>query len=56
VPDEFYDLSVELWPIHHRFAAGHRLRLTVASDDYPQVNFDLTPIVCRDLNRRKRMR
>jgi predicted acyl esterase len=40
VPGKFYDVTVELWPMHHRFVAGHTLRLTVSSDDYPEIDFD----------------
>lgn len=37
VAGEFADLSVPLWPMHHRVEAGHRLRLTLSSNDYPQI-------------------
>ncbi len=30
---ELFD--VELWPTHHAFRAGHRVRVTVTSSDYP---------------------
>jgi predicted acyl esterase len=39
-PGEAYDLRVPLWPIHHRVAAGHTLRLTASSDDHPLVDTD----------------
>jgi uncharacterized protein len=34
------ELSVDLWPVHHRVAVGHRLEVTVASDDYPEIDSD----------------
>jgi len=37
-PGDFYDLEVPLWPAHTRILAGHSLRLTVSSDDYPQID------------------
>lgn len=36
-PGEFAELTVPMWPMHHRVVAGHRLRLTVSSNDYPQI-------------------
>jgi uncharacterized protein len=27
--------DIELWPTHHAFGAGHRIRVTVTSSDYP---------------------
>jgi len=35
VPGEVTPFSVELWPTHHVFLAGHRVRLTVTSSDFP---------------------
>jgi putative CocE/NonD family hydrolase len=36
-PGTEYDLSVDVWPTHYRFAAGHSLRVRIASDDYPEI-------------------
>jgi putative CocE/NonD family hydrolase len=35
VPGEVYRFPVELWPTHHVFRAGHRIRVTVTSSDFP---------------------
>ena len=35
VPGETYQFNVELWPTHHVFLPGHRIRLTVTSSDFP---------------------
>jgi len=35
VPDEVTRFSVELWPTHHVFLPGHRIRVTVTSSDFP---------------------
>jgi hypothetical protein len=35
-----YDLPVHLWPTHYRVGAGHRLEVTVGSDDYPEIDSD----------------
>jgi putative CocE/NonD family hydrolase len=34
-PDAIELFDVELWPTHHAFRAGHRVRVTVTSSDYP---------------------
>jgi uncharacterized protein len=34
--DGSWPVAFELWPIGHRFAAGHRIRLLVASGAYPR--------------------
>ncbi|GAB2956960.1 CocE/NonD family hydrolase [Nonomuraea fastidiosa] len=39
-PGRTYELDVTTWPVHYRLAAGHRLRITVASDDYPEIDSD----------------
>ncbi len=39
-PGDTYDLPVHVWPTHYRLAAGHRLEVTVASDDHPQIASD----------------
>lgn len=35
VPGQVYRFTVEMWPTHHVFLKGHRIRLTVTSSDYP---------------------
>ncbi|URN03211.1 hypothetical protein LUW74_07525 [Actinomadura madurae] len=40
VPGRTYDLRVHVWPTHYRLQAGHRLRITVSSDDYPEIDSD----------------
>lgn len=35
VPGEVYRFDVELWPTHHVFLPGHRIRVTVTSSDFP---------------------
>ena len=35
VPGEVYRFEVELWPTHHVFLPGHRIRVTVTSSDFP---------------------
>jgi uncharacterized protein len=35
VPGQTYRFDVELWPTHHVFLPGHRIRLTVTSSDFP---------------------
>lgn len=42
-PGAAYDLTVRAWPVHHRVAAGHHLKVTVASDDYPEIDSDAPP-------------
>jgi len=34
------ELAVDVWPTHYRLPAGHRLEVTVASDDYPEIDSD----------------
>jgi uncharacterized protein len=34
-PGEVYELTVRMTPVVHRFRAGHRLRMTVASSSFP---------------------
>jgi hypothetical protein len=36
-PGEFAELKLPMWPMHHRGPAGHSLRLTISSNDYPQI-------------------
>ncbi|GAA2453414.1 hypothetical protein GCM10010191_85070 [Actinomadura vinacea] len=40
VPGRTHDLRVHVWPTHYRLAAGHRVRVTVSSDDYPEIDSD----------------
>lgn len=35
VPGEVYRFDVELWPVHHVFLPGHRVRVTITSSDFP---------------------
>jgi putative CocE/NonD family hydrolase len=35
-PGELSSVSVELWPLAHRFAAGHRLRIQVSGGAHPR--------------------
>jgi hypothetical protein len=35
VPGEVYRFDVELWPVHHAFLPGHRIRVAVTSSDFP---------------------
>ncbi|KAA5838062.1 CocE/NonD family hydrolase [Saccharopolyspora hirsuta] len=42
-PGAEYALPVHIWPTHHRLVAGHRLRATVSSDDYPEIDCDAPP-------------
>lgn len=39
-PGVAYDLPVHIWPTHYRIPAGHRLQVTVSSDDYPEIDSD----------------
>jgi uncharacterized protein len=39
-PNVLYPLAVHAWPTHYRIVAGHRLRITVSSDDYPEIDSD----------------
>jgi putative CocE/NonD family hydrolase len=41
VPGEIYAITIELFPTGNRFAAGHRLRLDIASSNFP--HFDVNP-------------
>jgi uncharacterized protein len=34
-PGTITPFDIELWPTHHAFRAGHRVRVTVTSSDYP---------------------
>jgi predicted acyl esterase len=34
--DGAWHVSLELWPVGHRFAAGHRIRLQVSSGAHPR--------------------
>ncbi|QFU89390.1 CocE/NonD family hydrolase [Amycolatopsis sp. YIM 10] len=40
---QWYRTTVDLWPVHHRLAAGHTMRLTVSSDDHPEIDSDAPP-------------
>jgi hypothetical protein len=43
VPETFYTLRIALWPIHHRIVAGHTLRLSISSQDYPNIESEAPP-------------
>ncbi|HEV3359090.1 MAG TPA: CocE/NonD family hydrolase [Pseudonocardiaceae bacterium] len=43
VPDTFHTLRIALWPTHHRIVAGHTLRLTISSQDYPNIESEALP-------------
>jgi putative CocE/NonD family hydrolase len=34
-PGEIHRFLVELWPVHHAFLPGHRIRVSVTSSDFP---------------------
>ncbi|GAA1269015.1 hypothetical protein GCM10009609_35160 [Pseudonocardia aurantiaca] len=36
-------VPVHVWPTHYRLAAGHRLQVTMSSDDYPEIESDAPP-------------
>ena len=35
VPNEPFEIDVELWPTQHAFLPGHQIRVTVTSSDFP---------------------
>jgi len=35
VPHQTYRFDVELWPTHHAFLRGHRIRVSITSSDFP---------------------
>ncbi|MEZ4530282.1 MAG: CocE/NonD family hydrolase [Thermomicrobiales bacterium] len=35
VPNEPFEIDIELWPTHHAFLPGHQIRVTVTSSDFP---------------------
>jgi len=35
VPGRTYEFDVEMWPTHHVFLPGHRIRVSVTSSDFP---------------------
>ncbi|QFY06898.1 CocE/NonD family hydrolase [Nonomuraea phyllanthi] len=39
-PGKPYDLDIRTWPTHYRVAVGHTVRVTVSSDDYPEIDSD----------------
>ena len=39
-PGRPYDLEIRTWPTHYRLSAGHSLRVTVSSDDHPEIDSD----------------
>ncbi len=41
VPDEIYDVEIQAFPTSNLFARGHRIRLDIASSNFP--HFDVNP-------------
>jgi hypothetical protein len=41
VPGEVYPIAIELFPTSNLFLSGHRLRLDIASSNFP--HFDVNP-------------
>jgi putative CocE/NonD family hydrolase len=35
VPGDVYRFDVEMWPVHHAFLPGHRVRVSITSSDFP---------------------
>ncbi len=35
VSDDIHCFDIELWPVHHVFLPGHRIRVTITSSDFP---------------------
>jgi putative CocE/NonD family hydrolase len=35
IPGQVYRFDIELWPTHHAFLPGHRVRVTITSSDFP---------------------
>jgi putative CocE/NonD family hydrolase len=35
IPGQVHRFDVELWPVHHAFLPGHRVRVTITSSDFP---------------------
>jgi len=42
-PGTLYDITVPIWAAHHRVVAGHTLRLTLSSEDHPQIDTERLP-------------
>jgi len=42
-PGALYDVAIPIWATHHRVVAGHTLRLTLSSEDYPQIDTERLP-------------
>ena len=42
-PGVLYDVTIPIWPTHHRIVAGHTLRLTLSSEDHPQIDTENLP-------------
>jgi putative CocE/NonD family hydrolase len=47
VPERVYEYKIDLWATSHVFKAGHRLRLEVASSNFPR--YDRNPNTGHDL-------
>ena len=48
-PDECYAITIELPPVSNLFKAGHRIRLDIASSNFPR--FDVNPNTGEPLGR-----
>ena len=48
-PDECYEIAIELPPVSNLFKAGHRIRLDIASSNFPR--FDVNPNTGEPLGR-----
>jgi predicted acyl esterase len=42
-PGALYDVTVPIWATHHRVVAGHTLRVTLSSEDHPQIDTERLP-------------
>ncbi|MFC0548739.1 CocE/NonD family hydrolase [Kutzneria chonburiensis] len=42
-PGTLYDVTVPIWATHHRIVAGHTLRVTLSSEDHPQIDTERLP-------------
>ena len=54
IPNEPYELAIEIWPTSNLFKAGHRIRLYVSSSNFPR--FDVNPNTGEPLNANRRRR
>jgi putative CocE/NonD family hydrolase len=52
-PGEVYDITLEPQPTSNLFAAGHRIRLDIASSNFP--HFDVNPNTGEPLGQSRRL-